>query len=188
MIWVVAAKTERFGVIVYFAWYFFVIAIRLFLHSLFIAKSKHAYYVQEQLNDALFSMTNCIYYFCVCFLPIIEFTLEENYFPELKSKLFSILGHATMAFGLFAFPVFALISICASHHKYEGVTCFSLWSFGELLMLVSSQVNERQFDKPFLFKKCNFNVHLLQIFLLNPMSLVVFVVVLHVLRVKGANF
>lgn len=143
-----------------FALFAAVNVLRIFFQSLCIAKSQNEHFVMEKLLYTYFSFFTCLYYSFIYSLPTIEFFIELFYLPDVKkSFLFSLAFYRQIVF--IAFCVFSCMYVCvffiqSRQENYKGASSswFRFLSFIQLLMIITAQI-----------------------FLLNPVSLVLSVIV-----------
>ena len=150
--WIVIASKKNQGScpnsFVYFTMFVALHIIRLFAQSLCIAESKNDQFVKEYLTDSFSSFGNWIYFFCLYFLPVIEFFIRGIYF----SKFFMLISESyepVLRIGLYASIIifFAYVTVFANLSYEEDTKSFSflynseILSLLELLLIIFGQVS-----------------------------------------------
>ena len=150
--WIVIASKKNQGScpnsFVYFTMFVALHIIRLFAQSLCIAESKNDQFVKEYLTDSFSSFGNWIYFFCLYFLPVIEFFIRGIYFP----KFFMLISESyepVLRIGLYASIIifFAYVTVFANLSYEEDTKSFSflynseILSLLELLLIIFGQVS-----------------------------------------------
>ena len=161
-IWIVALckKLSYLNSIVYFSMFVALHVIRLFAQSLSIAKSKNDQFVKEYLTDAFSSFGNWIYFFCLYFLPAMEFFIRGIYYPnffvlmvESYKPIFYISWTASIILCFSYARLFAIQSRNENIKSFRFLFTYEILSLLELLWIIFGQVSVQlhSFFKLFLF-------------------------------------
>ena len=161
-IWIVALckKLSYLNSIVYFSMFVALHVIRLFAQSLSIAKSKNDQFVKEYLTDAFSSFGNWIYFFCLYFLPAMEFFIRGIYYPnffvlmvESYKPIFYISWTASIILCFSYALLFAIQSRSENIKSFRFLLTYEILSLLELLWIIFGQVSVQlhSFFKLFLF-------------------------------------
>ena len=168
-IWIVAAckKLSYTNSIVYFSFFVASHVIRLFAQSFSIAESKNDQFVKEHLTDAFSYFGNWIYFFCLYFLPAIEFFIRGIYYPEFIASMYK--GNSPFYFSSLVFFLlcFECVKLFAHLSREENTKSFSflitseIMSLLELLVIIFGQVSVqlRSFSLSFLILYNFFLLH-----------------------------